>query len=201
MTQRMPRTFGEAVRESRTGLGLSQRALAAKISDLGVPMDATAVTRIENGQREPRLTEGITLAKFLGFNAGDYGAAGATLSGYEAQVVNAYRRAVEALSDLTSVSADAAGTLRLLRQYDGETVDWSEVEDGLLREIDESTSAGFEPECPDEGILSAVEETFNDRAAAAAERIVAHAVTRALEGVSTDGRREWRPLRDGSGEE
>jgi DNA-binding XRE family transcriptional regulator len=62
------RTLGEAIKEGRTRLGLSQRALAAKMTELGVSMDGTAVTRLENNQREPRLSEGIALSRFLNFD-------------------------------------------------------------------------------------------------------------------------------------
>ncbi len=114
MTQRLPTTFGEAVKQRRTELALSQRALAAKIAGLGIPMDATAVTRIENGLREPRFSEGIVLCEFLGIDGTAYAAPGAVLSGYETATAVAYQRAAEAVVELVGTACQAIDHLYVL---------------------------------------------------------------------------------------
>jgi len=62
----MTQTFGETVRQHRVGMGLSQRALAENLQELGVSIDQAAIARLERGGPEPRLTEGLQLAEYLG---------------------------------------------------------------------------------------------------------------------------------------
>ncbi|WP_404314361.1 multiprotein-bridging factor 1 family protein [Prescottella equi] len=61
-------TFGDILRERRTARGLSQRSLAERMSELGVKVDATAITRMENGQREAKLNEALALADYFGID-------------------------------------------------------------------------------------------------------------------------------------
>lgn len=61
-------TFAEAVLTGRQALGLSQRALAQKLAELGVTIDQASIARIESGRREPRLSEAIAIAEFLQFD-------------------------------------------------------------------------------------------------------------------------------------
>lgn len=58
-------SVGEAIAEYRTGKGVTQRQLAAKLTAAGMPVDASAVSRIEKGTRSIRLTEAITIANIL----------------------------------------------------------------------------------------------------------------------------------------
>ncbi|ALE91849.1 hypothetical protein AOC05_05095 [Arthrobacter alpinus] len=44
---------------------LSQRDFAAKLTEKGMPVDASAVSRIENGTRSVRLVEALTIAEVL----------------------------------------------------------------------------------------------------------------------------------------
>lgn len=57
--------FGAAVNHFRLRRGWSQRDLADKLTRLGMPVDASAVSRIEKGTRSVRLTEAMTLADAL----------------------------------------------------------------------------------------------------------------------------------------
>lgn len=54
--------FAETMREARTKLKLSQKGLADVLG-----MDRSAITRIESGERDPRLSEAVAIASALGF--------------------------------------------------------------------------------------------------------------------------------------
>jgi transcriptional regulator with XRE-family HTH domain len=57
--------FGRAVGSFRTVMQMSQRDFAAKLTERGMPVDASAVSRIEKGSRSVRLVEAITIAEVL----------------------------------------------------------------------------------------------------------------------------------------
>ncbi|WP_221281123.1 helix-turn-helix domain-containing protein [Prescottella equi] len=57
--------FGAMMRHARTELGWSQRRLADALGEAGMKIDPSAITRIETGQREPRLNEAIVIADLL----------------------------------------------------------------------------------------------------------------------------------------
>lgn len=57
--------FGAAVAKTRNALGWSQKTLAEKLSERGLQVDATAVSRIESGGRSLRLTDALTIANAL----------------------------------------------------------------------------------------------------------------------------------------
>lgn len=61
-------SFAEAVLGGRQRLGLSQRALAQQLADLGVTIDQASIARMESGRREPRLSEAVAIAEFLQFD-------------------------------------------------------------------------------------------------------------------------------------
>lgn len=59
--------FARRVRQERTRQGMSQTALAMRISTtLGTKLDATAITRIEQQTRAVRLDEAVATAEALG---------------------------------------------------------------------------------------------------------------------------------------
>lgn len=64
-TQTVEQSFGAEVNRFRTMQGMSQRAFAQKLSDQGMPVDASAVSRIESGARSVRLSEAMTIADVL----------------------------------------------------------------------------------------------------------------------------------------
>lgn len=65
-TVELPRaSFRRLLRETRKRAGLSQAALAGKVSHLGGKMHSTAVTRIERGDREVSLEDVLVLAAAL----------------------------------------------------------------------------------------------------------------------------------------
>lgn len=58
--------FGKRVRAQREGAGFTQRQLSHQLAEVGVKLDTSAITRIENGSREPRLREAAAIAHALG---------------------------------------------------------------------------------------------------------------------------------------
>ncbi len=60
--------FGERAKSARLRAGLTQQQLCDR---LGKSLDTSAITRIEAGQREPRLSEALAIARELGFGLDD----------------------------------------------------------------------------------------------------------------------------------
>lgn len=132
-----PRTLGDAIRQGRNRLGLSQRALAVKMSELGVPLDASAVTRLENNQREPRLSEGIALSRFLQFDLFLFAPTGFSEAGLVANTVASYTRAADSI---VSLVVDVAHTLGMQELFDREgEVSREQAAADLLQEIQDAT--------------------------------------------------------------
>lgn len=59
------REFGARVAEARKQLQLSQRALSDALAKEGVVLDSAALSRIETGQRSPKLEEAVAIAEVL----------------------------------------------------------------------------------------------------------------------------------------
>ncbi len=61
-------TFAERAKVARLRSGLTQQQLCARLrEEAGVDLDTSAITRIEAGQREPRLGEALAIGRVLGF--------------------------------------------------------------------------------------------------------------------------------------
>lgn len=60
--------FGDRAKSARLRAGLTQQQLCDR---LGNSLDTSAITRIEAGQREPRLSEALAIARVLGFGLDD----------------------------------------------------------------------------------------------------------------------------------
>lgn len=59
--------FAEAMRNERSKKGWSQRKLAEELETAsGLKLDPSAMTRMENGQREMKLNEAVAIARVLG---------------------------------------------------------------------------------------------------------------------------------------
>lgn len=64
--------FAEKMRAARTQAGLSQANLQKRLKDeYAIKLDTSGITRIEAGQREPRLNEALSIAAILGFHLDD----------------------------------------------------------------------------------------------------------------------------------
>lgn len=59
--------FANRMTVAREKAGLSQRALAQLVTDRGVKIDASAITRIERSQREAKISEAACISAVLGF--------------------------------------------------------------------------------------------------------------------------------------
>lgn len=97
--------FGIAVAGIRSARELSQRDFAERLTEKGMPVDASAVSRIEKGSRSVRLVEAMTIAEVLGVSL-DFLIGGARTPSQEfAQIREAADRA---LHDLRAPVATAA---------------------------------------------------------------------------------------------
>ncbi len=62
------RAFGQRVKTAREQQGLTAAQFQERLAKYGVKWDHSAVTRVESGEREPRLTEALAIADILGIN-------------------------------------------------------------------------------------------------------------------------------------
>jgi transcriptional regulator with XRE-family HTH domain len=61
-------TFADRAKAARLRAGLTQQQLFRRLQvEAGISLDTSAITRIENGQREPRLGEALAIARVLNF--------------------------------------------------------------------------------------------------------------------------------------
>lgn len=68
---RAKRSFAQNLRHARERAGLSQRALAERLSMFGVHLDPSAITRIERGERDAKVAEAVVLAQALSTSVAD----------------------------------------------------------------------------------------------------------------------------------
>ncbi|MBP2455690.1 helix-turn-helix domain-containing protein [Mycolicibacterium lutetiense] len=94
--------FGKRVRAQREGAGFTQRELSENLAELGVKLDTSAITRIENGSREPRLKEAAAIAHALGVSL-------SALIHFDENPISALFSAYEALNIATQDLDRAAG--------------------------------------------------------------------------------------------
>jgi transcriptional regulator with XRE-family HTH domain len=64
--------FGSMVLSSRQALGMSQKDVSTLLTNEGLAIDNSAVSRIEKGTRALRLGEAIAIARALGFSLADF---------------------------------------------------------------------------------------------------------------------------------
>lgn len=64
------RQFGSAVRSQRQSMGLTQDALAIRMTELGCPMTQTTVAKIERGDRPTPVSEAAVFAYIFGVSIG-----------------------------------------------------------------------------------------------------------------------------------
>lgn len=67
-------TFAERAKSARLRAGMTQQQLATRLRhEKQVKLDTSAITRIEAGQRDPRLPEALAIARILKFSLDDLG--------------------------------------------------------------------------------------------------------------------------------
>ncbi|MFP3600116.1 helix-turn-helix domain-containing protein, partial [Chryseobacterium sp. SIMBA_029] len=57
--------FGAAVRATRGSRGLTQEALAGRVSDFGINMTQTMIAKLERGDRPTPISEAAVIARIL----------------------------------------------------------------------------------------------------------------------------------------
>lgn len=107
-------SFGFAVGAFRVSQKMSQRDFAAKLTERGMPVDASAVSRIEKGSRSVRLVEALTIAEVLDVDLDFLISRSKTPS----QEFHAMRRRTDvALQNLVDPIVDAAYSLWEVQQH------------------------------------------------------------------------------------
>jgi len=113
----MAAAFGQRMRNARLEAGLTQAEVQQLLKERGVPLDTSAITRLEAGGREPRLHEAIAIAATLGFGLTDLAAPATDIDTYVAEVRQLMEQSRAALLNLLR-SVDRATDV--LRQANGE---------------------------------------------------------------------------------
>ena len=113
----MAAAFGQRMKAARLEAGLTQAELQQRLAERGVPLDTSAITRLEAGGREPRLTEALAIAATLGFGLTDLAAPATEIDAYMTEVRQLMEQSRAALLDLLR-SVDKATDV--LRQVKGE---------------------------------------------------------------------------------
>jgi transcriptional regulator with XRE-family HTH domain len=99
-------TFGSEVRRLRKQAGLSQAGLGAAATERGTPLDTSAISRIESGQRAIRLDEAALIASILGISLdGIVGLGGADAGDMQACYQAGYAQAMQDVRAFTERSA------------------------------------------------------------------------------------------------
>ncbi len=108
-------SFAAAMRAGRQALGLSQRALSQKLTELGVSIDQAGITRMESGQREPRLSEAVVIAEYLQFDVlqVDHDLPNVSYYGAMQQATQRYFDARAAVADYLNAARNAATQYKL----------------------------------------------------------------------------------------
>jgi transcriptional regulator with XRE-family HTH domain len=97
--------FGAMVLDSRRSLGMSQKDLSEQLSEHGLALDNSAISRVEKGTRALRLSEAIAFAKVLRFSLAEFEDAVPPAEDFgrrEKRVHAAMREAQEALFNVAS---------------------------------------------------------------------------------------------------
>jgi ribosome-binding protein aMBF1 (putative translation factor) len=102
------RAFGRRVRAARTDADMPQAKLQQLLAQRGVKIDSSGITRIEAGEREPRLYEALTLADLLGFAISDAATPAAEIATSMSEVRRLTKESREALLHLLESIDQAA---------------------------------------------------------------------------------------------
>ena len=113
----MAAAFGRRMKAARADAGLTQAELQELLKERGAPLDTSAITRLEAGRREPRLSEALAIAATLGFGLTDLAAPATEIDAYMSEVRQLMEQSRAALLDLLR-SVDKATDV--LRQVKGE---------------------------------------------------------------------------------
>lgn len=161
------RTVGAIIRELRTARGLTQAQLADALTHWGMPTGATAVTRMEQGDRPLKLSEAFAVAEVLNVPV-DYLTTGHDRAVRLVLITRETARAEEAgqaLRDAGDALGGAQAQLRLLL--------WNLRESGeflpeylarrVLNSLEEMRKLGFGAEPADHDLRSWLERQLRER--------------------------------------
>lgn len=104
------RAFGQRTKAARMDAGLTQAQLQDRLASRGIKIDSSGLTRIEAGQREPRLSEALAIAGVLGFGLANLVTPAPSLETYMNEVRRLAEQSRETLLQLLS-SVDKAADL------------------------------------------------------------------------------------------
>jgi len=108
--EEISRIFGQRTKAARLEAGLTQAQLQDRLASRGIKIDSSGLTRIEAGQREPRLSEALALADLLGFGLTNLVAPNPSLETYMNEVRRLMDESRETLLQLLR-SVDKAADL------------------------------------------------------------------------------------------
>lgn len=107
--------FGQRMKNARADAGITQAELQQLLTERGVPLDTSAITRLEAGGREPRLTEALAIAETLSFGLTDLATPATDLDTYMNEVRNLMEQSREALLNLLRSVDKATDVVRLAK--------------------------------------------------------------------------------------
>lgn len=119
--------FAALVRTHRTRSGITQQGLSEELAEWGVKLDATAIAKIENGQRAAKFEEAAAIAAALNFTmpafgydyrppAERWGMLRQALNNEQAEAVEALRSFVSGIIQLDNFLHEHANLFGLLMQ-------------------------------------------------------------------------------------
>lgn len=161
--QEVESEFGESVKRTRTRMGLSQRAFAQRLTDAGLVLDASAISRIEQGKRAVRLGEAAVIANALDVDLDDLVYGGLVPE----RQLQSYRR------DANQHMSDARRSLFQMLEAFRETDDFLAEYPDLVSELADETSSA--PESVEEYL-----DWVADRMNGLSERDVTHGAWRGI---------------------
>ncbi|WIA98041.1 helix-turn-helix domain-containing protein [Curtobacterium sp. MCBA15_004] len=132
-TPTLEERFGREVADRRRSVNMSQKALADLLTTAGLPLDASAISRIEKGTRALRLSEALLVARKMGFSL--------DLLGDETPPEEEYIQRRKRLDDLLMAAGEA---VRLVAD-EANGIDW----------FIESNPAAFDTTAPE--LMSTIE--------------------------------------------
>jgi transcriptional regulator with XRE-family HTH domain len=108
------RTFGERAKAARIEAGMTQVQLQERLeAEFGIKLDSSGITRIEAGQREPRLSEALAIATILDFGLNNLTQKGPDLNFYVSDVVELMHESRETLLKLLRSVDQVSGFVQL----------------------------------------------------------------------------------------
>jgi len=66
-SEALTQAFGQRAKAARDKQGVSQAQLQEQLAERGVMIDSSGITRLESGEREPRLSEALAISEIFGF--------------------------------------------------------------------------------------------------------------------------------------